>query len=416
MKKNSKKGLLIIVILFSISYIDNVVACTTAIISGKFTQDGLPLLFKQRDTNGLENRLVAFNDGKYPYIALVSSKDTLGKAVWGGHNKSGFAIMNSASYNLNKKGPVNEEGGCDGKIMKLALQKCATLADFEHLLDSLPKPLGVSSNFGVIDANGGAAYYETGNYKYKKYDVNNPDIAPFGYIIRTNFSYSGDRHEDKGLARYESAQELFSQASLNNSISVDFLIDVTRYLKHGITKTDLLSLAPDNGAKPVFVAFRDYIPRYLTASSIIVQGVKANESPTQTVLWTILGSPLTTVAIPVWITSTLDLPKILVADKTGGSAKLNEWSLTLKKQLFPIERGEGSDYVNLAALISKDKKGILQNILPIEKQILNQANTNLIKWRTQPAINEKEIIGFYNWVDKFVSQSYHDAFNIPANL
>lgn len=416
MKNNSKKGLLVIVILLSIINIDNVVACTTAIISGKFTSDGRPLLFKQRDTPELENKLVAFNDGKYPYIGLVNQKDTLGKAVWGGHNKAGFAIMNSASYNLNKKEPGAAENGCDGKFMKLALQKCATLADFEHLLDSLPKPLGLSSNFGVIDPKGGAAYYETGNFKYKKYDANNPDVAPFGYLIRTNFSYSGDRSQDKGLARYESAQELFSKASLNSSISVDFLIDVTRYLKNGITKTSLISSTPDNADKPVFAAFRDYIPRYLTASSIIVQGVKGNESPTQTVLWTILGSPLTTVAIPVWITSTLDLPKILVADKTGGSAKLNEWSFALKKQLFPIERGEGSDYINLAALITKDKKGILQNILPIEKQILNQTNTNLIKWRSQPTINDKEIIGFYNWVDKFVAQSYHDAFNISTNL
>jgi len=390
-------------------------ACTTAIVSGKFTRDGRPLLFKQRDTPELENKLAAFNDGKYPYIGLVNRKDSLGKAVWGGHNKAGFAIMNSASYNLNKKGSGTEDGGCDGKIMKLALQKCASLADFEHLLDSLPKPLGTSSNFGVIDAKGGAAYYETGNDTYKKYDANNRDDAPFGYLIRTNFSYSGDRSQDKGLARYESAQELFSQASLNSSISVDFLIDLTRYLKNGITKTNLVSLTPDNADRPVFAAFRDYIPRYLTASSIIVQGVKENESPSQTVLWTILGSPLTTVAIPVWITSTLELPKILVADKTG-YAKLNEWSLALKKQLFPIERGEGSDYINLAALITKDKKGILQNVLPIEKQIINQANTNLIKWRKEPASNDKEIIGFYNWVDKFVTQSYHESFNIPANL
>jgi len=323
--------------------------------------------------------------------------------------------MNSASYNLNDKDPGIADNGCDGLIMKLALQRCTTLADFEHLLDSLPKPLGTSSNFGVIDANGGAAYYETGNYNYKKYDANNPVVAPFGYLIRTNFSYSGDRLQDKGLARYESAQELLSQASLNNAVSVGFFIDVTRYLKHGITKTNLTSWIPDNAAQPVFVAFRDYIPRYLTASAIIIQGIKGHESPTQTIMWTILGSPLTTVAIPVWITSSLNLPEILVADRTQ-QAKLNEWSLTLKKRLFPIERGEGSDYINLAALISKDNKGILQNILPIEKQIINHANINLIKWRSQPAISDKEIITFYNWIDRFVTQSYHDTFNIPADL
>ncbi len=40
-------------------------ACTTAIISGKFTPDGRPLLFKHRDTSFKQNKLMYFNDGKY---------------------------------------------------------------------------------------------------------------------------------------------------------------------------------------------------------------------------------------------------------------------------------------------------------------------------------------------------------------
>ena len=389
-------------------------ACTTAIVSGKYTADGRPLLFKQRDTPQLENKLVAFQDGKYPYLGLVNTKDTLGKEVFGGFNKAGFAIMNSASYNLNPN-DSGKDDGVDGLIMKLALQKCATLADFEHLLDSLPKPLNVSSNFGVIDAIGGAAYYETGNYNYKKYDANDPDIAPLGYLVRTNFSYSGDRKQDKGLSRYQAAQDLLYQASLTNSISVDFFINVSRSLKHGITHTNLYDDIPASGSEAAFSAFRDYIPRYVTASSIVVQGITKNESPNLTTMWTTLGSPLTTVAVPVWITSGLKLPEILVADKQG-KAKLNDWSLQLKKQLFPIERGEGADYINLSALLTKDQKGILQKILPIEKQVQSQVSVYQHKWRTAGTIDEKEILLFYNWVDKFISQSYHDTFDIQTNF
>jgi len=289
------------------------------------------------------------------------------------------------------------------------------LADFEHLLDSLPKPLNVSSNFGVIDAIGGAAYYETGNYNYKKYDANDPDIAPLGYLVRTNFSYSGDRKQDKGLSRYQAAQDLLYQASLTNSISVDFFINVSRSLKHGITHTNLYDDIPASGSEAAFSAFRDYIPRYVTASSIVVQGITKNESPSLTTMWTTLGSPLATVAVPVWITSGLKLPEILVADKQG-KAKLNDWSLQLKKQLFPIERGEGVDYINLSALLTKDQKGILQKILPIEKQVQSQVSVYQHKWRTAGTIDEKEILLFYNWVDKFISQSYHDTFDIQTNF
>ena len=387
--------------------------CTTAVVSGKYTVDGRPLLFKQRDTPDLENKLVAFSDGRYPYVGLVNTKDTLGKAVFGGFNQAGFAIMNSASYNLNPK-DNGKDDGCDGFIMKLALQKCVTLADFERLLDSLPKPLNVSANFGVIDAHGGAAYYETGNYKFRKYDANNTDVAPLGYLVRTNFSYSGDRSQDKGLSRYEAAQDLLYQASLTNSISIDFFIAMSRNLKHGLTHTNLFDDVPATAEVPHFAAFRDYIPRYVTASSIVIQGISKTEPANQTTMWTTLGSPLTTVAIPVWITTGLELPEILVADKKG-QARLNKWSLQLKKQLFPIERGEGADYINLAALLTKDQNGILQKVLVIEKQIQTQATGYQRKWRTAGQINEKELGLFYKWVDKFVSQSHHDNFDLQTN-
>jgi hypothetical protein len=131
-------------------------------------------------------------------------------------------------------------------------------------------------------------------------------------------------------------------------------------------------------------------------------------------MWTTLGSPLATVAIPVWITPGLELPEILVADKSG-QARLNKWSLQLKKRLFPIERGEGADYINLAALLTKDQNGILQKVLPIEKQIQTQATGYQRKWRTAGQINEKELGLFYKWVDKFVSQSYHDDFDLQTN-
>ena len=76
-------------------------ACTTAIVSGKYTVDGRPLLFKHRDTGFLQNKLMYFSDGKYDYIATVNSVDKKGNEVWAGFNSAGFAIMNSEAYNLN---------------------------------------------------------------------------------------------------------------------------------------------------------------------------------------------------------------------------------------------------------------------------------------------------------------------------
>ncbi len=398
----------IILLLFVTSM--QVSACTTAIISGKFTVDGRPLLYKHRDTSSLQNKLMAFSDDRYSYIGIVNASDKKGKEVWGGYNSTGFAIMNSASYNLNPDATGKDER--EGIIMKLALQKCATLADFERLLDSIPKPMYVNANFGVIDAQGGAAYYETGDYKYKKYDANDSATAPMGYIIRTNYSFSGDRERDKGISRYQAASPLFYKAALTNSLSYKFLLrDVSGCLKHGITDINLYDDIPETSDKPIYVAFRDFIPRYSTASVIVVQGIKQNEQPDMTTMWTMMGSPLTSVTIPVYLNQHNYYPSILIADKTGTSP-LCEWSLKLKKQLFPINRGEGNDYINIAALISKDGKGILQRKKIIEDEIFDNSEKMTEKWRNEKQ-NFNELKDFCSWVDEFVTESYKQIVLTP---
>ena len=193
------KRYIIIIFLFLGS---GLIACTTAVISGKFTSDGRPLLLKHRDSNFIQNKLMYFDDGKYNYIGLINSEDKKGNEVWGGVNSQGFAIINSASYNLKDSGDTTSFLDKEGFIMKKALQECKTLKDFENLLTDHIKPLGVEANFGVIDAEGGAAYYETNNYTFLKIDANDPIHAPFGYVIRTNFSFNGKTDYHGGHYRW----------------------------------------------------------------------------------------------------------------------------------------------------------------------------------------------------------------------
>ena len=75
-----------------------------------------------------------------------------------GFNEAGFAIMNTASYNLNGNDGVKNMDR-EGELMRYALERCKSVDDFENLLKTLPKPLGVEANFGVIDAAGNGAYF-----------------------------------------------------------------------------------------------------------------------------------------------------------------------------------------------------------------------------------------------------------------
>jgi len=153
----SKTGFFVILCILALSGTIQTLACTTFLVSGKYTTDGKPLMFKNRDTDEMQNSLAWFNDGKYKYIGLVDGKKAWKKAVWGGYNETGFAIINTAAYN-NNLGDTTKFKDQEGVVMKRALQTCSNLADFEKLLESWPKPMGVDANFGVIDAFGGAAY------------------------------------------------------------------------------------------------------------------------------------------------------------------------------------------------------------------------------------------------------------------
>ena len=136
-------------------------ACTSAIVSGSLTANGRPLLWKNRDTNDQNNRVerIEAHDGLLEFVALFDARDKRDTAAWMGMNERGFAIMNTASYNLNDDSVPESEMDKEGVVMRYALERCATVDDFEQVLHELPKPLGVEANFGVIDAQGNGAYY-----------------------------------------------------------------------------------------------------------------------------------------------------------------------------------------------------------------------------------------------------------------
>ena len=70
---------MILITLFSIAF-----ACTSAVISGKATVDGRPLLWKHRDTGSLENKLVFISEKGYDFMGIANVKDPENKDIWTG--------------------------------------------------------------------------------------------------------------------------------------------------------------------------------------------------------------------------------------------------------------------------------------------------------------------------------------------
>jgi hypothetical protein len=340
----------------------------------------------------------------------VNSNKDWNKMVWGGYNSAGFAIINSAAYN-NNTGDTTKLKDQEGVIMKLALMYCKTLRDFENLLDTLHKPLGADANFGVIDAGGGAAYYETGNFRFVKYDVNDPGVAPKGYLVRTNHSFSGTPDAGYGYARYNTAVATMEEAAANHSFTPRYLFNhISRNLTHSLTHTNLMDNMAENRSIPDLRFFIDYIPRVSTSASILIVGATDEKHVNDMVMWTIPGFPLTSVAIPVWLKGGRKLPDIVIM-KGNLHSPLCDAALKLKEACFPVTRDRGENYINIAAVVNRQNTGYIQMLQPVEDTVFIKANQMVAEWNNGP-LSENRIQEFYHWLDAYLDKSYQKLFGI----
>ena len=341
-------------------------ACTTAVISGKFTSNGRPMIWKVRDTEAYANHIARFHSPLGYYIGLVNDDDPEGNAVWGGHNSSGFAIMNSASFNVNAADTASFADQ-EGIVMKRALAECRTLADFEALLESLPKPMGLAAHFGVIDARGGASFYEVNNYTWTKFDANE---APEGYLLRTNFSRTGTKDEGYGYVRYRSAQQLFSDLRPGSLTPRIVGSRLSRSMYHSLLKVDYSDLWR-RGLLPGgsdYIDSDDLITRYDTSSMILVEGVKPGEDPALATSWVQIGNPYVSPLLPVWTGE--EVPAALALPVAGASETVSQKSLRLKRLLYPLTTVEESRYLFLPLLYQKDGTGLIDRFDRIEAQFV----------------------------------------------
>jgi hypothetical protein len=354
--------------------------------------------------------MMFFDDGKYDYIGLVNSDDLEGKQVWGGANSTGFSIMNSASFNVNMN-DTSSKKDLEGFFMKQALQSCASLKDFENLLNNLEKPMGLAAHFGVIDGDGGAAFYEVNNYTFTKFDANDAAQAPNGYILRTNYSFTGKKDIGYGFIRFQTAQDIFYQAEAMGDLNYKTIVqDFSRCFKHPVLDRDFRKEFENIPEGEYFVNSGDLITRHGSSSAILIEGVKKGESKDLATIWTTVGFPNTCITLPVWVRGGKNMPKVLLANKSGNSP-LNQMSLDLKEECYPIKRSAGYKYLQISKLINAEKTGIVQKLEVLENTIFDETETRLSEWRKGNPEKE-EIESYYHWLDNFVIKSYSEEFGI----
>ncbi len=340
-------------------------ACTTAVISGKATTDGRPILWKNRDTSIKRNEVALLTDGDYRAIAVVNAGSR--KSIFMGVNEAGFCIENSLSKDL-RDDDESPTGMPNGQLMKLALQTCGTVDDFRDLLKTTNETgRSTAANFGVIDATGGAALFETGPTSFTLFDANDPEAAPHGIIVRSNFStvaqglpacpLPGEVADIYSAGRYCRAYQLLDRQR-RSGIDVPFLL---RRMTRDMADADGIpypgTVAMPQADLPELIPSAGTISRSTTVSAAVFHGARPDESPLSATMWAILGDPKFSVAVPCWASQ--DEVADPLTDPRGGeigevARTLRDWSLAHR-----------ADIVSTSGL-----SDIWSDLWPLEDQML----------------------------------------------
>lgn len=349
--------------------VTTVFGCTSAIIGADASPYGRPMLWKHRDTSAVDNKVeyVAGRSGDYSYVALFNAADRELREAWVGMNDVGFAVMNTASYNIKDDKVPEKEMDREGFLMTIALRSCRTVDDFAHLLDTLPRPMGVEANFGVIDAEGNGAFFETNNHSYRRYDLAD---APDGVLIRTNYSHSGRPEEGYGFVRECNAERLILPVARQHEVTPEFLTEeVSRTFLNTLIDHDY-----SDGAQR-WVIDQDFIPRYKSTATVVIEGchpvadaraVVPGSLKEEYIMWTGLGYPPVAEILPVWCDAEGVAPQ-LRGTGSDGHAPMSDLAKQRRSEVFPRQYDNGDKYIDMERLTNAGGTGYLQTLPPLNR-------------------------------------------------
>ncbi len=353
-------------------------ACTSAIISAEVNPYGRPILWKHRDTSTVDNKVeyVAARPGELSYVALFNAGDKYLKEAWMGMNEAGFAVMNTASYNIKDDKVSAKKMDKEGYVMTKALKTCRTVDDFARLLETLPRPMGVEANFGVIDATGNGAYFETNNHSYRRFDLKD---AENGVLVRTNYSHSGRPDEGFGFVREANACHLLDPYVKTKSVTPEVLTEeLSRSFYHDMNKRDYSS------AGERWVIDQDFIPRYKSTATIAIEGCRPVSSVSEVtpemvkreyVMWTGLGYP--PCAETRAVTCAPDgVDKDLRGSLPNGHSPLADKAKKMRDEVFPIHKGNGDKYIDMEKLFREDGTAYVQKLKQLNVENFKKGREN----------------------------------------
>ena len=267
-------------------------ACTAAIVAAKASKEGGTILWKNRESKYYRTSIRYVESEGHAYLGVVRTNKPEG-GVFCGVNEVGFGIINTASNNLPENKAL-EGTGSRPPFMRDALIRCSTIDEFEEFVKHYKRGHKFTTNIGVGDSTGAAAFFEIWGDGYRRYDI---DKTEKGYDIRSSFSFAGNMKSlGSSKRRYDAMVE---QTEGRKSFSArDFFNYAQSFYVAG--KGDAL----ESGSK-LYNHRYETVPHRSTVGSF---SIVCGEHPRILVS---MGYPVACPAIPVWIEAKGNIPACL---------------------------------------------------------------------------------------------------------
>ena len=291
------KRLLLLLVLFSVFNPDSH-ACTSAIVASERSSEGVPMLWKHRDSKFDNTRVEYIAGGKYAYTAIVPNNRRYKTGVFAGINEKGLGVITTATRHL-PKASSEEWEACDRKQIKgslscRALRECATIDEFEAMLRDEKRKIGFTSNLGIADATGAVAYFEIWDLGYRRYDVGKSGNR--GFDVRSNFSHVGDPNK-KGASKRRYDLIMKEMTAHKGDFSPWNLIGYSRSY-NSIKYGDVLAMDKR------YFCQNHTVPRHSTVGAFVV--VCDGDNPRMLVM---NGHSASSLAVPVYVKAKQNIPE-----------------------------------------------------------------------------------------------------------
>ena len=110
-----------------------------------------------------------------------------------------------------------------------------------------------------------------------------------------------------------------------------------------------------------WIVDQDFIPRRISTASVVIEGVIPGESPLLTTMWIALGYPPCAEVYAVWTGEDGVAPELTGTTADNHSVQCDRVNKR-KAEVFPVERGNGKQYLNLSKLYNNEGTGYCQTL------------------------------------------------------